>query len=45
MYGLCRIELVDKCFSHDTVEEIIDALVSMYQFWLIFSLDLESLNQ
>nr|POE55540.1 3-hydroxyisobutyryl-coa hydrolase-like protein 2, mitochondrial [Quercus suber] len=22
-----RIEILDKCFSHDTVEEIIDALV------------------
>ncbi|KAK4567598.1 hypothetical protein RGQ29_003385 [Quercus rubra] len=26
---LHRIEILDKCFSHDTVEEIIDSLISM----------------
>jgi hypothetical protein len=25
---LPRLEVIDKCFSHDTVEEIVDALVS-----------------
>lgn len=25
-----RLETIDKCFGHDTVEEIIDALVSHY---------------
>lgn len=24
-----RIDVIDKCFGHDTVEEIIDALVSI----------------
>jgi hypothetical protein len=23
-----RLEVIDKCFSHETVEEIVDALVS-----------------
>ena len=29
-FHLCylRLEVIDKCFSHDTVEEIVDALVS-----------------
>jgi hypothetical protein len=34
MCGLYRIELIDECFSHDTVEEIIDALVSIIGFCL-----------
>lgn len=37
-----RIETLDKCFSHDTVEEIIDALVStmilVYIFWVLMKL-------
>ena len=30
LYHFCyhRMEVIDKCFSHDTVEEIVDALVS-----------------
>ena len=28
-----RIDTVDRCFCHDTVEEIIDALVSIKQYF------------
>ena len=31
-----RIETLDKCFGHDTVEEIIDALVSKKLFYILF---------
>lgn len=29
---MCRMETVNKCFSHDTVEEIINALVILKHF-------------
>lgn len=31
-----RIETIDKCFSHDTVEDIIDALVGFIDLLLLF---------
>lgn len=31
-----RIETIDKCFSHDTVEEIIDALVGFLDYFFVF---------
>ena len=33
-----RIETIDKCFSHDTVEEIVDALVSFIFYAMPFVL-------
>jgi len=32
LYHFCyhRMEVIDKCFSHDTVEEIVDALYSIF---------------
>lgn len=35
-----RIETIDKCFSKDTVEEIITALVSLTLFFIPFHLAL-----
>ena len=35
-----RFETIDKCFSHDTVEEIVDALVSFIFYVMPFVLQL-----
>lgn len=38
---LFRIETINKCFGHDTVEEIIDAVVNIYLiiFWVFVHLE------